>query len=420
MLIILCLPLIAMEENKFSKPSSSPTRVAALNLLCSLLKGVNSISLPFVRILIDFSMSKVNYFVCNSFDMEKQSHFLTFMNSIISNNLIASIFTWQDIVYLTETCKKALEITEKSEIAHRWCEFTLTLALLPNSNIEIVMSILTDALVARLHFLSEKTGCSNLALLSSFFICVSKLSIFYLAAKSNLFTDNHHLKSSVSCLLNEVKTETTTVLSTVKLSTAISLDDFDKILSGLLTAHHYLLEHKPLDTEDETTSWIQCAIVLKSSCNILYSTNRNLITEVLLALFSKTYNPDSKQNFYLFMQMFYNQEGSEFIRSVIYIFKTSKETWKNQEILLKLILEFSKHESNEAILIEIWSFLMGMIKDLSSSGFKFKSIIWLLIENMCKLLGKIESFDSPKVAKDCVKYDFGLWLLIHFYFRTGS
>ena len=158
------------------------------------------------------------------------------------------------------------------------------------------------------------------------------MAIFYLAAKSNLFTDNYHLKSSVSCLLNEVKTEITAVLSTVKLSATISLEDFEKIISGLLTMHHYLLENKPLDAEDEARSWTQCAIVLKSSCNLLYSTNRNLITEVLLALFSKTYNPESKQNFYLFMQMFYNQEGSEFFRSVIYIFKTSKETWKNQEM----------------------------------------------------------------------------------------
>lgn len=402
MLIILCLPLIAMEEHKSSKPSSSPARVAAINMLCLLLKGVNSSSLPLIRILIDFSVMKVNHFVCNAFDSEKQLHFLKLFTCIISNNLIAPLISWQDAIYLTETSKKSLEITEDPELIHNWSEFTLTLGLLPNSNIEIIMSILIDAFVARLFSCSKNRDIFNPSLLSSIFICIAKLSIFYLAAKSNLFSDNYHLRHSVSCLLNEVKTETTVVLSTVKLSTTINLEDFEKIISGLFIIHQNLLHNKPIGVEDEMSCWIQCSVVLKSSCNLLFSTNRGLITEVLLAVFTKIYDPESGQNFHLFMQMFYNQEGSEFIRSTINLFKTSKETWKNQDILLKFLLEFSKHESNETILLEIWSLLMGQIKDMSSSGFKFKSVIWLLIENVCKLLEKIESFDSARITKDFV------------------
>lgn len=405
MLIILCLPLIAMEEHKSSKPNSSPARVAAINMLCLLLKGVNSSSLPLVRILIDFSVMKVNHFVCNAFDSEKQLHFLKLFSCIISNNLIAPLLSRKDVIYLTETSKKALEITEDPELIHNWSEFTLTLGLLPNSNIEIIMPILIDAFVARLYSCSKNRDIFNPSLLSSIFICIAKLSIFYLAAKSNLFSDNYHLRSSVSCLLNEVKTETTVVLSTVKLSTAINLEDFEKIISGLFTIHQYLLHNKPIG-QDEMSCWTQCSLVLKSSCNLLFSTNRGLITEVLLTVFTKNYDPESGQNFHLFMQMFYNQEGSEFIKSIIHLFKTSKETWKNQDVLLKFLLEFSKNESDETILLEIWSLLMGQIKDMSSSGFKFKSVIWLLIENICKLLEKIESFDSVRITKDFVSIIF--------------
>lgn len=391
-----------MEEHKSSKPNSSPARVAALNMLCLLLKGVNCSSLHLVRILIDFSMMKVNNFVCNISDSEKQLHFLKLFTCIISNDCIAQLFSWQDAIYLSEINKKALEITEDPELIHNWSEFTLTLSLLPNSNIEIIMSILIDAFVARLYSCSKSPDIFNPAILSSIFICIAKLSIFYLAAKSNLFSDNHHLRSSVSCLLNEVKNDTTTVLSTVKLSTAINLDDFDKIISGLFIIHQHLLHNRPKDIQDEMNCWTQCSLVLKSSCNLLFSTNRGLITEVLLAVFTKTYCPESDQNFHLFMQMFYNQEGSEFIRSASHLFKTSKETLKNQDILFKFLLEFSKYEIDEIILLEIWSLLMSQIKDLSSSGFKFKSIIWLLIENVCKLLGKIESFDSARITKDFV------------------
>jgi hypothetical protein len=402
-LIIICLPLIAMEEHKSSKLNSSPARVAALNMLCILLKGVNSSSLPLIRILIDFSIIKINHFVGNTFDPEKQLHFLKFFSSIIPNNLIAPLLSWQDVIYLTETSRKALEITEDPELIHNWSEFSLTLGLLPNSNIEIVMSILIDAFVARLYSCSNNQDIFNPALLSSIFICIAKLSIFFLAAKSNLFSDNCHLRSSVSCLLNEMKTETTVVLSTVKLSNAINLEDFEKIISGLYIIHQHLLRNEPKDIQDDMNCWTQCSVVLKSSCNLLFSTNRGLITEVLLAVFTKTDNPESGQNFHLFMKMFFNQEGSEFIRSAIYFFKTSKETWKNQDILLKFILEFSKHESDETILLEIWALLMGQIKDMSSSGFKFKSVIWLLIDNVCKLLEKIESFDLARITKDFVR-----------------
>lgn len=390
-----------MEEHRSSKSNSAPVRIAALNMLCVLLKGVNSSSLPLVRILIDFSILKVNYFVCNTFDSEKQLQFLKLFNCIILNNLIAPLLSWQDIIYLTETSKKALD--GDSEIIHNWCEFSLNLGLLPNSNIEIIISILNDALVARLHNFRKNSDNFNPVILSSIFICIAKLTIFYLAAKSNLFSDNYHLRSSVSCLLNEVKTETTTVLSNIKLSATIDLEDFEKIIYGLFTAHQYLIYNKPYEIQEQITSWTQCNGVLKSSCNLLFSTNRNLITEVLLAVFIKLFNAETGQNFHLFMQMFYNHEGSEFVKSAVHLFKTSKETWKNQEILLKFILEFSKHETDETIILEIWTILMGQIKDSSSSGFKFKPVIWLMIENVCKLLEKIESFDPARITKDFVK-----------------
>lgn len=407
-----------MDEHKSSKSNSSPARVAALNMLCLLLKGVNSSSIPLVRILIDFSIFKVNHFVCSVFDPEKQMHFLKLFNSIIPNNLIAPLLSWQDTLFLTETSKVAFEVTEDPELVYNWSEFTLTLGLLPNSNIEIIMSILIDAFVPRLYHCSKNCGIFNPSFLSSIFICVAKLSIFYLAAKSNLFSNNYHLRSSVSCLLNEVKTETTAALSSVKLSSSINLEDFEKIISSLFTAHNNLVKNKPNGIEDEIAGWTQCNIVLKSSCNLLYSTNRGLITEVLLAVFTKTYNSESGQNFHVFMKMFYNLEGSEFIRSAIHLFKTSKESWKNQEFLLKFILEFSKHETDEAIVLEIWALLIGQIKDLSSSGFKFKSIIWLLIENVCKLLEKMESVDSTRIIKDFVKYlflNYDLYIKFHLF-----
>ena len=402
MLIIICLPLIAMEELKSTKSNSSSARVAALNMLCLLLKGVNSSSLPLVRILFDFSIMKVNHFVCSAFDSEKQLHFLKLFSFVISNNSIASLISWQDVIFLTETSKKALEITEDPEMIHEWSEFILTLSLLPNSNIEIIMSILIDAFISRIYSFCNNRDVFNPTILSSIFICLSKLSIFYLAAKSNLFSDNNHLRSSVSCLLNEVKTETAAVLSTAKLSNANNLEDFEKIVSGLFAIHKYLLYNRPKVIQEQMNCWTQCNAVFKSSCNLLFSTNRGLITEVLLSVFAKNYNPESDQNFHFFMQMFYNQEGPEFIKSVLQFFKTPKESWKNQEILLKLILEFSKYESNEVILVEIWSLLMIQIMDMSSSGFKFKAVVWLLIENVCKLVEKIESFDPARITKDFV------------------
>ena len=83
--------------------------------------------------------------------------------------------------------------------------------------------------------------------------------------------------------------------------------------------------------------------------------------------------------------------------------KTSKETWKNHEILLKFILQFGKYESDETIILEVWNILLGQIKDISSSGFKYKSIIWLLLETCCTLMDKLESFEPNRISKDFVK-----------------
>lgn len=400
---MLCLPLLSMEERKESKMTLSSPRVAVVNMLCALLKGLNSNSLPFVRILINLSITKLNYFVQNIFDIEQQYHFMKLLNCLISNNLIAPLISSHDIIYLTEINKKAIEISFDSEILHSWSEFALTLGLLPDSNIEIIMSVLNDALILRLQ-MSFGSHCSATpSLLSSIFICVTKLTVFYLASKSNLFSNNTQLKNSVSCLLNEAKTESNSALASVKLASVVNMEDFEKILCGFFSAYVRLIDYSKNDMINESSDWNQCLIVLRDSCNLLYYTNSSLISELLLSLFTKHCNSEDGSKFYNFSVLFYGEEASDFIRTTISMFKTPKETWKNHEILLKFLLQYSKYESDDVLISEIWTILMGQIKDFSSSGFKYKSVLWLLIEICCHLMEKLDHFDSNRIVKDFVR-----------------
>lgn len=402
LMIILCLPLIVMEEHKYSISSPS-LRLAALNMLSSLIKNLNPDSLSFIRILYDLTIHKLNYFVRNVFDTEKQSHFLKLLNCLFSSPLIAQSLTSHDIIYLTEINKKAIESANDSEILNCWCEFALSLSLLPNSNIEIIMSVLNDALILRLQMSFGDISYISPGLLSSIFLCISKLTVFYLAAKSNLFSKNTQLKNSVSCLLNEVKTEPNSALATMKFSSIINLEEFEKILGGFYSAYIWLIDRSENDLNNETNDWNQCNLVLRDSCKLLYSTNSYLITEALLSIFMKHYSPSSDLNLYKFSMLFYDKNASEFIRTTLSMFKTSKESWKNHDILLKFLMQFAKHEIDEIIISETWVVLMGQIKDFSSSGFKYKSIYWLLIETSCHLMDKIERFDALRINKDFVK-----------------
>ena len=400
LLIILCLPLVAMEESKLSKIGPASARVAAFNMICALSKGENSGSLSLIRVLLDLSIHKLNHFVRNMFDIEKQAQFLNLLNCLFSNALIAPLLSSHDIIHLTEINKKAIEMADNSEIIHNWSEFALNLGHLPNSNIEIIMSVLNDALVLRLQLAFENNSRISPGLLSSIFLCIAKLSIFYLAAKSNFYSDSNQLRKYVSCLLNEAKTENNSALVTMKLSTNINFEDFEKILLGLYSAHNWLFD---TSREIESSEWSQCRSILRDSCNMLYFSNRFLITEVLLSIFVHQHTFDSEFNFHAFLIMFYDQDASEYIKTTVSMLKTSKETWKNHEILLKFILQFGKYESDETIILEVWNILLGQIKDISSSGFKYKSIIWLLLETCCTLMDKLESFEPNRISKDFVK-----------------
>lgn len=392
-----------MEENKSTKNTTSPVRVSALNMVCVLLKKTNnsSCSLPLVRTLIDFSIYKLNIFTCSLFDIEKQSQFLTLFNCLLSNQVISSLLSNQDIIYLTETSKKALETTLDADNLHHWGDFVITLCLLPNSNVDFIINILNEALVKRIKCISENLAEISPTILSEIFISITKLSIFYLAAKSNVFPNSNQLKNSISCLLNEVRTDSNIALSNLKLSGSINLDDFEKILESLLDAQIFL-ENIILGFSGEISPWFNCSLVLKESCHLLYITNRGLITEILLSVFSKKCSSGSKISYYSFLAMFYNQEASEFIRATLFMLKPTKDTWKNHEIILKFLLEFSKNELNELVILEIWSTLMGQIKEFYSSSFKFKSIMWLLIENCCHMMLKLEQIDSSRIIKDFV------------------
>lgn len=392
-----------MEENKSTKNTTSPVRVSALNMICVLLKKTNisSCSLPLVRTLIDFSIYKLNLFTCSLFDIEKQSQFLTLFNCLLSNQVISSLLSNQDIIYLTKTSKRALETILDADILHHWGDFVITLGLLPNSNVDFIINILNEALVKRIRCISENLAEISPTILSAILISITKLSIFYLAAKSNVFPNSNQLKNSISCLLNEVRTDSNIALSNLKLSGSINLDDFEKILESLLDAQIFL-ENIILGFSGEISPWSNCSLVLKESCHLLYITNRGLITEILLSVFSKKCSSGSKIRYYSFLAMFYNQEASEFIRATLFMLKPTKDTWKNHEIILKFLLEFSKNELNELVILEIWSTLMGQIKEFYSSSFKFKSIMWLLIENCCHMMLKLEQIDYSRIIKDFV------------------
>ena len=394
-----------MEEHKATKNLSPPVRVSAINVVCSLLKNANYFSLPLVRILIDFSIFKLNFFTCNLFDIEKQSHFLNMFNCLLSNGLIASLLSDQDINYLIETSKKALELSFDADNLQEWGNFLITLCLLPNSNVDLLMTVLNSTLVHRIKNNSENLQILSPTLLSAIFLCITKLSIFYLAAKSNVFSSSNHLKNSISCLLNDVKTDANTALSNLKLSGTINLEDFEKILESMFEAQ-VLLETIHSSASEDSSTWSNCSIVLKESCHLLYTTNRGLITEVLLSIFSKKCTSGSKASYYSFLAMFYDQETSEFIRATLLHLKPSKDTWRNHEIILKFLLEFGKNETNESVILEIWALLTGQIKDFYSSSFKFKSIMWLLIENCCHLMAKIDKIDSSRILKDFVQLPF--------------
>jgi hypothetical protein len=404
-LIILCLPLIVMEEQTVSKRNFSPVRVAAFDLLFVLLSNVTEDSLPLVQIIIDFSVLKLKVFVFGIFDTEKQSHFIKMLHCIFLNPMLANLISSHDIISLAETNKKALELAEDSENMQMWCNFAIHLCLTPNANFEIVLSILNDSLVFRLQNVFKQKNDISLIWLSSIFQSITKLSIFYLAAKSNVFSDHAHLRHSLSCLLSEVKTDSTQLLSTIKLSSSIKIEDFEKIIIGFLDAHFWL-EKLVLDVDNQSiyaSEKYNCLNVLKEACFLLYSTNNNLITEVLISVFSKYYIVDATHNFHQFLRIFYACEASEFIKLVVSFFKTSKDTWKNQEALLKFLLEFSKFEDDESVILDIWSIIISQLKDLSSSGFKFKNILWLLLENCCYLMNKIVKFDNMKISKDFVR-----------------
>lgn len=394
-----------MEEQKSTQSNFSPVRVAAIEMLCVLLNGANSSSLSLIRELLDLSIFKLNFFVTYSFDSEKQTHFLKLFNGLMTNSLITPLIDSDDIVFLAETNKRALELTNSAEIMHSWTEFIITLGLLPNTNIDIIVSVLNNSLIFRLQNISNDQNNVSETLLPSIFLCVTKLAIFYLAAKSNLFTDNLHLRSSVSCLLNEAKTETTTILANMKLSATIKIDDLDNLIMGLFEAHLWLAKKSPDLTAEESSNFSHCMIVFKESCYLMYSTNRNLITDLLLSLFTKYQLNCDELKFHQFFGMFYNQESNEFIRSVWAHFKTSKDTWKNQETLLKFMLEYSNNENEESVIINIWTIFMSQVKDFTSSGYKFKAIIWLLLENCCLLMSKLEKIDNKRLIKDFVKKD---------------
>ena len=418
LLIILCIPLIAMEERKSMKTASPNLRLSALNMVCVLLKSVNSGSMPLIRTLIDFSIGKLNFFTCNSFDIEKQCHFLKLLNCLLSDNLVASLLSNRDIIYLAETSKSALEITFDPDNLNRWGDFVITLCFLPNSNVDLIMSVLNRALISRVNYYSENWKELSSSLLSAIFLNITKLCIFYLASKSNVFSTNNQLKNYVSSLLSGVKTDSNMTLANLKLSAAINLDDFEKILESLLDAQT-MLEYLKLNSSCDRSELSNCSIVLKESCQLLYTTNRGLITEIIMSIFSKKCSSGSKQSFYSFLAMFYNQEASEFIRAALLLLRPTKDTWKNHEILLKFILEFSKNEIKESVILEIWSILTSQIKDFYSSSFKFKSTIWLLIENCCHIMMKLDQIDSSRILKDFVNLLF-LKFIVFIIFRICS
>lgn len=391
-----------MEENKLTKNASSPVRVSALNMVCVLLKNDSSCSLTLIRTLIDFSIYKLNFFTCNLFDIEKQSHFLNLFNCLLSNHLIASLLSNQDIIYLIETSKRALLATLDADNLHNWGDFVITLCLLPNSNVDLIINILNEALVQRIKYSSENPKVLSPILLSAIFSNITKLAIFYLAAKSNVFPNSSQLRSSVSCLLNEVRTDSNIALANLKLSGSINLEDFEKVVESLLGAQN-LLENINLNSSIEISAWSNCSVVLKESCHLLYTTNRGLVTEILLSIFSKKCSSGLKRNYFSFLAMFYDQEASEFIKATLFLLRPTKDTWKNHETILKFMLEFSKNELNELVILEIWSSLMGQIKEFYSSSFKFKWIMWLLIENCCHIMLKLDQIDSSRILKDFVK-----------------
>lgn len=54
--------------------------------------------------------------------------------------------------------------------------------------------------------------------------------------------------------------------------------------------------------------------------------------------------------------------------------------------------------------VELWNVLLLVIKDAVSSTYKFKQLFWLLVENICLLLPKLNRIDPSRLSKDYVRY----------------
>lgn len=400
-----------MEELKCRSFNKTSIKVKTLDLLSELIKGigVNSDSIPLVSIIMKTSISKLSLYTLSPVEIDKQQRFLRFFKDLFSNPQIAPLFNFKDILFLAEICKKTLKTTIDAGSLENWTNFTISLALLPKADNEIILTILNESLIFRMRSLSDNLSDSFAeSLLSSIFLNVAKLSTFYFAAKSCTLTGNvsahSHLRNSISGVLSEVIGDASIGFADSRLLSCINIENINDIIAGYLNAHFWLNNFHLKKSHDGFSSWSQCVSDLSEACRLLYSISPTIFTQILFASFSKHHLDSKNYDFCSFFRMFYDESAVEFIHNIWINSKSSRESpVKAQEIFLRLMLKYSAFDVDDNLVIEFWNILTSMIKEYSSSNYKYKPIFYLMIQNTCHFLLKLNRIDSSRLAKDQVR-----------------
>lgn len=283
--LVLMVPLLLLDDGDCG------VQATALRLMTLLGRSAGRDSSVILNVLIALSIDNLSASV--SRDVEQQIVLIGFFLCLFrGNDFIAGLFDREDIVALGELCRKALRGIVDIEVVQAWTDFTLAIAFLPLSDVELIPTVLLDSVVLRLTAgLSSASGPSE-ALLTSLLACVAKLTVFYFAARALPASSASTLKKSVSGMLSDTVQD---VIAAAPFdirsgSSVMNIGAIESILFSFLEVMHWLKTDHMEGIVDGSGGWSQCLIMLSDTCRQLYMMNPPAFTHLLIALFMKHFD----------------------------------------------------------------------------------------------------------------------------------